>query len=152
MTRKQWMLIVVAVVLGGLSLYLNRDWFASENIHIYHRSAPQRSFFRRKRMDDPQTNPVIFGFDRKLKLTCIKVIPVSALETNKYALPIWHLVTQSNSVAIKDFPYGSPIPGMHPAVKGAIPDPLEPGVKYRLLIEASGLKGEHDFVTTPRTP
>ena len=152
MTRKQWMLIFAAVVLGGLSFYLNRDWFASENIHIYHRSSPQRGFFRRKRMDDPQTNPVIFGFDRKLKLTCLKVIPVSALETNKYALPIWHLVSDSNSVAMRDFTYGSQIPGMHPAVKGAIPDPLEPGVKYRLLIEAGGLKGEHDFVTTPPAP
>jgi len=152
MTRKQWMLIVAAVVLAGFSLYLNRDWFASENIHIYHRSAPQRSFFRRKRIDDPQTNPVIFGFDRKLKLTCVKVIPVSALETNKYALPIWHLISESNSVATKDFSYGSRTPGMPPAVSGAIPDPLEPGVKYRLLIEAGSLKGQHDFVTTPSTP
>jgi hypothetical protein len=152
MTRKQWMLIVAAVVLAGFSLYLNRDWFASENIHIYHRSSPQRSFFRRKRLDDPQTNPVIFGFDRTLKLTRIKVIPVCALETNKYALPIWHLVSESNSVAMKDFAYGAHIAGMHPAVKGAIPDPLEPGVKYRLLIEAGKTKGEHDFVTTPPSP
>ena len=152
MTRKQWMLVFAAVVMAGFSLYLNRDWFASENIHIYHRSAPQRSFFRRKRMDDPQTNPVIFGFDRKLKLTCLKVIPVTALETNKYALPIWHLVSESNSVAIRDFSYGTRIPGMHPAVSGAVPDPLEPGVQYRLLIEAGSLKAQHDFVTTPATP
>jgi len=103
-------------------------------------------------MDDPQTNPVIFGFDRNLKLTCLKVIPVSALETNKYALPIWHLVSESNSVPIKDFSYGTRIAGMHPAVNGAVPDPLEPGVKYRLLIEAGSLKAQHDFVTTPSTP
>jgi hypothetical protein len=41
---------------------------------------------------------------------------------------------------------------MHPAVKGATPDPLEPGVKYRLVITAGKLKAEHDFVPVPCTP
>jgi hypothetical protein len=41
---------------------------------------------------------------------------------------------------------------MHPAVKGATPDPLEPGVNYRLLIETEEFKGEHDFVPVARAP
>ena len=153
MTKKQWMLIALVAVLGGFSLYLNRDWFAKENIHIYHRSRPARAaLFRRKHVDTASSiNPIVFGFDRKLKLTCLKVIPVSAIETNKYPHPIWHLVSESNSVAIKDFSYGTPIQGMHPAVKGAIPDPLEPGVPYRLEIEAGPLKAEHDFTPSERT-
>jgi len=31
-------------------------------------------------------------------------------------------------------------------VKGATPDPLEPGVPYRLLVEAGPVKVAHDFV------
>ena len=41
---------------------------------------------------------------------------------------------------------------MRPAVKGATPDPLEPGVKYRLLIKAGALKLEHDFVPVAQNP
>ena len=157
MTMKQWMLVAVAVVLGGFSLYLNKDWFAREDIQIYDRSRPARaSFFRRKPSDNVEggdaVNPIVFGFDRKLKLTSLKVVPDSDIETNKYPHPIWDLISDSNSVPIKTFAYGMPIPGMRPSVPGAIADPLEPGVKYRLLIEAGASKAKHDFVPSPRTP
>jgi hypothetical protein len=154
MTSKQWMLIALAVLLGGFSLYLNRDWFAGENIQIYHRSRPARSGFfgRAKSTAVAAIDPLFFAFDRKLKLTSLKVIPVSDIETNKHPHPIWHLVSDSNSVPITEWSYGQPIRGMRPEVKGAIPDPLEPGVKYRLLIEARNIKAEHDFIPVPRTP
>lgn len=153
MTRKQWLLIALAVLLGGISLYLNQDWFAKDNIQISHRSRPAVGFFRRNKRPDPSAvNPVSFWFDRKLKLTSLKVIPVREIETNKYPHPIWHLVSDSNSVPIKELFYGMRIPGMRPDVKGATPDPLEPGVNYRLLIEAGPLKAQHDFEPVPRTP
>ena len=154
MTTKQWTLIILAVVLGGFSLYLNKDWFAGDNIQIQCRSRPARmGFFRRsKRAADTATDPVFFAFDRKLKLTSLKVIPVHEIETNKYPHPIWDLISNSNSVPIAEWSYAVPIQGMHPAVKGATPDPLEPGVKYRLVIEAGKLKAAHDFTPVPRTP
>jgi hypothetical protein len=142
-------------LLGGISLYLNRDWFAKDTIQIYHRSRPARaSLVRRKRTDptaNPAVNPIIFGFSAKLKLTDVKVIPVSDIQTNKYPHPIWHLISDSNSVPTKDFSYGDSIRGMRPAIKGAIPDPLEPGVSYRLLVEADDFKATHDFVPVPST-
>ena len=152
MTKKQWTIIGLVVALAGFSLYLNRDWFASENIHIYHRSGARGTFVRKRKGDDSMVNPIVFGFDRKLKLTMVKVVPVYALATNKYALPFWHLISDSNSIAIKDFTYGSSIAGMRPAVKGAQADSLEPGVPYRLFIQTASLKAEHDFVPAPRTP
>ena len=154
MTSKQWALIVLAVVLGGFSLYLNRDWFAGESIQIHHRSRPARAgFFRRNRPTASMpTDPIFFAFDRKLKLTSLKVIPVSEIETNKYPHPIWELVSDSNSVPIAEWSYGMPIRGMRPSVKGATPDPLEPGVKYRLLLKAGKVKAQEDFVPVPRTP
>jgi len=150
------MLIALAVVLGGISLYLNKDWFAGDIIQIEHRSRPARGmiFRRAKRPAAPAaaTDPVFFAFDRKLKLTSLKVIPVSEIETNKYPHPIWHLVAASNSVPIAELTYGTYVRGMRPAVAGAVADPLEPGVKYRLLIETKMGKAEHDFVPVPRTP
>jgi hypothetical protein len=154
MTRKQWLLIALAVLLGGISFYLNKDWFAKDDIQIYSRSRPARGAFlrRAKRSDDSAVNPVSFWFDRKLKLTSLKVIPVEEIKTNKYPQPIWSLVSDSNSAPIKEFVYGAAIRGLRPEVKGATPDPLEPDVTYRLLIEAGSHKAAHDFTPTPRAP
>ena len=149
------MLITLAVLLGSGSLYLNQDWFAKDNIQIYHRSRPVRGgiFRRGKRVDTGQAiEPLFFSFDRKLKLTSLKVIPLSEIETNKYPHAVWDLVSDSNSVPVKDLLYGTPIRGMRPTVKGAAPDPLEPGVTYRLLIEAGSRKAEHDFEPVAQAP
>ena len=131
MAKKYWMLIALAVVLGGFSLYLNKDWFAKDHIQITHRSRPARAgFFSRKRPTATEAiNPIVFGFNRKLKLKSIQVIPVSEIETNKYPQPIWHLISDSNSVPTTDFVYAQWIRGMRPAVRGATADPLEPGIE-----------------------
>jgi hypothetical protein len=153
MTRKTWFISTAILLLAGLSLYINRDWFGSDDIHIYDRSMPARAMQMRRRAAEPgPANPVIFGFNRELKLTSIKVVPVSALETNRFAHPVWHLVSSSNSAPTKSFPYGAPMRGMRPAIPGAQPDPLQPNIRYRLLIEAEGFKGQHDFEPKPRTP
>jgi hypothetical protein len=151
MTTKNWMLLALAVALGGLSLYLNKDWFAGNNIQLMHRSRPARGAFRRPRSDNPLIDPISFWFDRKVKLTSLKVIPVCDIETNKYPQPIWSLVSDSNSLPIKEFTYGMRIPGMRPTFKGSAPDPLEPGMKYRLFVEAGKQRVQHDFVPEPRT-
>jgi hypothetical protein len=154
MTRKQWILIALAVVLGGFSLYLNRDWFARDSIHIQSRSRPARIFSTRRNRPPTasETDPTVFMFHPKLKLTSLKVIPLQQIETNKYPHPVLDLVSDSNSVPIDTWAYGWPIRGMRPSVKGATPDALEPGVTYRLIIEAGKLKAQHDFAPHPRTP
>ena len=154
MTRKQWILVALAVALGGFSLYLNKDWFAGDVIQIQCRSRPARLFSPRRNRPPTtsETDPMVFMFQPKLKLTSLKVIPVHEIETNKYPHPVLYLVSDSNSVPIDGWAYGWPIRGMRPAVKGATPDPLEPGVAYRLIIEAGKRKAERDFVPKPRTP
>jgi hypothetical protein len=153
MARKQLMLVALAVALGGFSLYLNRDWFAKDSIQIESRSRPARIFLSRRSRSRtaPATDPTVFMFHPKLRLTSLKVIPVQEIETNKYPHPILSLVSDSNSVPIESWAYGWPIRGMRPSVKGATPDPLEPGVAYRLIIEAGKLKAQHDFVPHPPT-
>jgi len=152
MTKNPWKLIGVAIALAALSVYFNRDWFTKDHIQIFDRSRPARGpLASRGGAGIAAINPIVFGFDRRLRLTSVKVIPVSDIETNKYPHPIWQLTTESNSVPIKEFGYDAHIRGMHTAVKGAEADPLQPGVKYRLLIEAGPQKAEHDFVPVPRT-
>ena len=152
MTRKLWTTIVLTLALGSISLYLNKDWFAKDNIQITHRSRAARAGLsgRQRPTAMDAVNPILFGFDRKLKLKLIQVIPVRDIETNKYPHPIWHLISKSNSVPVSDFTCGCSIGGMQPAVPGATPDPLEPGVTYRLLVEAGSLKLQDDFVPVAR--
>jgi hypothetical protein len=75
----------------------------------------------------------------------LKVVPVAALATNANAMPVWHLVSDSNSVPVDEFSYGFDIHGMRPALAGVRPEALETNVTYRLFITAGRARGEHDF-------
>jgi len=87
----------------------------------------------------------MFEFNSKLRLTSVKVVPLCDILTNKFAHPIWHMISDSNSVPTRGFLYGMDIPGMRPALSGAVAEPLDPSQQYRLLVEASSLKAQHDF-------
>jgi hypothetical protein len=152
MTNKNLSILALIVLLGGLSLYFNRDWFASEVIQVSHRSISPRGGMTRGPAAKAPANPVVFLLNKNLRLTALKVVVVSDAETNKYPHPIWNLISDSNSVPIKEFIYGTPIKGLKLAVKGVGADPLQPGTNYRLLIEAGAEKATHDFVPVPRTP
>ena len=141
------MLVALALGLGGLSFYFNHDWSGRNKFRIHHRSRPARGRGNAARRSSPSFLPFDGG---TLKLTSLKVIPIQEIETNKYPHPIWYLISDSNSVPVESFTYGTPIQGMRPAVPGATPDPLEPGVKYRLLIEAGALKLQDDFEPVAR--
>jgi hypothetical protein len=75
----------------------------------------------------------------------VKVVPLVAWQNDHNVLPLWHLVSDSNSIPIKTFSYGQNIRGMKPAVPGTHADPLEPNVLYHLILAAGKTKGEHDF-------
>ncbi|MGA2866178.1 MAG: hypothetical protein ABSF95_17030 [Verrucomicrobiota bacterium] len=145
MTKKHWLLMALITLAGGLGLYCNRDWFANPPIQISHRFHA----FAARFTDGAGSVPLLFEFNRKLKLTSIQVVPVTDIQTNKYPHPLWALVSDSNSVPTKGFLYGMNVPGMRPAYQGVAADPPYLGVKYRLLIKAGSLKAQHDFVLEP---
>jgi hypothetical protein len=148
MTKKNLLLIAVAIGLAVMYVVYFTDWFRPKTIHIFHTSRANRQV-NRPNARNAETVPVIFGLSSQLRLTMIKVVPLSAAQTNRYAQPLWHLVSDSNSVPVKSFAYGQHIRGMKPAVPGARPQPLEPNVIYRLYVEAGSAKGEHDFEAKP---
>src|SRR5579864_8515942 len=100
MTKKNWVLIGIVAVLGILYVIYFTNWFRSKTILIG---------------DMERSGHVEFGFNRAYPLTSIKVVSVSELESNKYALPVWELKSDSNSIPIRAFRYGQGIRGMKPA-------------------------------------
>lgn len=148
MNKKNWVLIIILLALAGSYVCFFTTWFRPQTIEIFHVSRSNRAAANAK-TPPPITVPVTFGLTHIQRLTMIKVVPLSALATNKFPQPVWHLVSVSNSVPLKSFVYGQNIGGMKAAIAGSRPVPLEPGVTYRLFVEAGAIKGQHDFVPKP---
>jgi len=137
MTKKNLMLIVFAIALAIVYAVWFTDWFRPARVQVFHTS---RDLHRGGGLPS-----LIFGVNRPLQITELKVVMLTAFATNKNVLPLWHLVSDSNSVPVKLFTYGQFIRGMRPAINGVHAEPLETNVPYRLLITAGKIKGEHDF-------
>ena len=144
MLNKPTVLIALALLLGGVVAYSNPDWFHRRPIQISHRFHAFGG-----RFDSGGVAPLLFEFDRKLKITSVKVVPLCQALTNQLAHPLWQLVSDSNSVPTRGFLYGMEVPGMRPIHPGAAAAALDPNERYRLLIQAGSLKAEHDFDLDP---
>ena len=149
MTKKNWALIFVALVLAVVYVVYFTDWFRPKVIVIHSASRETRNE-RRPGARAPLVVPVTFGFEKDWKLTGLEVVELSAWQTNHDIAPLWHLTTSSNSIPIKMFRYGQWIRGMKPAVAGTRAEELQPGVTYRLFVTAGSAHGQHDF--TPIAP
>lgn len=130
MNKKSWSLILVAVVLAICYVMYFTNWFRSRPILI---------------ADTERFGRVLFTLGQPYQLTSLKVVSVTALSSNKYALPVWELKSDTHSNPIKLFSYGQHIQGMKPAVANTRPIPLDHGTVYRLFIEAGKRKAQHDF-------
>lgn len=134
--------ICILLVFVGAYLYSN-NFFKKEPIQITPSIRPGRP----SRVN-PDVYPVSFLLDNKYRLKSVKVVKKEDAEKSKYPKPVWHMISDSASRSTKMIIYGMPIPGMKPAVPKARPEPLEPNVPYRLIIEAEGgYTGYVDFKT-----
>jgi len=145
MQKKELTWIAVVVALIGVSLWLNRGQFGKEQMVI-------NPSLRPARRADATVWPVFFALNNDFRLTSVKVIPFTGDKFDPMGLPAWQLISDSNSVPTRAFRYGQPIQGMKPALKDVKPDPLQPGVTYRLLVEAGSVKASADFSTKETTP
>jgi hypothetical protein len=139
MTKKNWLLIAIMVALAALYVVYFTDWFKPRKIIISHTAL--------RAMTQPAgaLPLLIFGFNGSFRLTELKVVPLAEWQTNQHVLPVWHLVSDSNSVPIKLIHYGAGIRGMKPAVEGKRAEPLDPDTVYRLFVTAGNIKAQHDF-------
>jgi len=141
MSKNSLLLVMVAICLVAAYVIFFSDWFRPKTLQIYHTS-------RNLRQVAPRGNEIptlMFGLRPESRITELKVVPLGQFETNKNVLPVWHLISDSNSIPLKVFHYGQYIPGMRPAMKGVHADALDTNVTYRMFVTAGGLKGQHDF-------
>lgn len=146
MTKNTIVLIVVLAVMAGAYAYWFTDWFQPATIQILAQVRPSRSV-PAGAPGYVATYPVSFAFDRKLQLTELKVVGADDEATNKFPHAVWHMISDSNSAPVKAVIYGQPLRGMKPKIPRARPEPLKPGVKYRLYATAGKYKGQVDFKT-----
>jgi hypothetical protein len=142
MPKKNWLLLLTLLVLSTVYVYCFTDWFKPKVIEIHSTS---RLLRQPRPGANPATIPVLFMFNARYQLTELKVVPLLAWQTNRNALPLWHLVSDSNSIPLKTFAYGQPLKGMRPALPGTHASPLAPDVSYHLTLAAGKARGEHDF-------
>ena len=151
MSKNGIFLSVIAVLLAAIYVYAFTDWFRSETIQIIPTIRPGRVSAVPRDPDQAAVYPVSFAFSGKYRLTSVKVLAAEDLATNKHPTPLWHLISDSNSVAVKSMVYGYPVKGMKPAVARMQPEPLVPDVDYVLQIEAGAIKAQTNFHTAKAT-
>jgi hypothetical protein len=145
MKKKNWLMMIVLIVLAGVYIFYFTDWFKPKIIHISHTSRAMRLRSPNNNASASATVPITFRLEPQCNPTEIKVVPLAAWQTNQDTLAVWHLISSSNSVPVKIFAYGQRIRGMKPEVPGSRPEPLQPDVTYRLFVTAGSAKGQHDF-------
>jgi hypothetical protein len=150
MNKRNLTLIVLLLIVSAAAIYLFKDWFKPEPIHIAYMVRPANMAKKPVAPDRfaPSGKPgfnVTFSLNQDVRLTAVRVYPLAEVQTNQYPQPIWNMVSESNSPPLKSFVYGGKIRGLHPSVKGAVADPLAPGQSYRLVIETKDQKAERDF-------
>ena len=141
MTKKNWLQVLLAIVLFAVYAVYFTDWFKTKSIRIFHTDRNLHPGLARG-----NARPwLIFVLDHPMPLNEVSVVPFDAFQTNHFVLPLWHLTTDSNSLPVKSFSYGQYLRGMRPAVKGIQVEPLETNVPYLLLVRSGKIKGDHKF-------
>jgi len=140
MDKKSTSLVIVLLVLVSVYAIFFTDWFKPRVIKLFY-STRQLEHFR-ARADLPY---IWFDLEGSYRLTEVKVVSLDDFNKNPGASPVWHLISQSNSVPIKMFTYGEHIHGMRPKYQGDRPETLKTNEIYRLFVTAGRAKGQIDF-------
>ena len=142
MTKKNCLLVIFLIALAAVYVIWFTDWFKPKTFHVSH--TIRQMHFRRQGVVN--TEPVlIFGIEPPQEVTEIKVVSLADFEKDAETLPIWHLVSDSNSPPVKDFVYGRRIRGLRPSIAGSEAGELQTNMVYRIFIKAGKARGQQDF-------
>ncbi|MFN7140110.1 MAG: hypothetical protein ACK4UN_12315, partial [Limisphaerales bacterium] len=134
MSKKTYILIAAALVMGAIYIFKFTDWFTEKNIQIMYRLRDSK---------------VVFGLGNEdYRLTSVKVVKANEAATNKYARAVWHLVAADpkvGSAPVSAFSYGQNIEGTKPAIPETTAEALEKNTIYRIFVEVGKVKGEREF-------
>ncbi|HEV2434597.1 MAG TPA: hypothetical protein VG077_01235 [Verrucomicrobiae bacterium] len=149
MTKRNWMLIIAALLLACIYVYHFTGWFKTKTIQISYTQRPSLS----RGPARPGQPTILFGFGgQPYQLSEVEVVALDSGQINPATVPVWHLTADSRSAPVDFFRYGQNLPGMKPAVPGSHPEPLKTNVTYRLLVHAGSLGGQCDFQLGGRPP
>lgn len=140
MTKKDICLVALLVVLATVYVCLFTNWFKPKTIKIGYTARQLRYYRTRKDLPD-----VLFLMEGTFRLTDVKVVPLASFQADPHTVPLWHLISDSNSIPVQRFAYGQHIRGMKAALRGAQAQELETNVTYRLFVSAGNTKGYDDF-------
>jgi hypothetical protein len=88
----------------------------------------------------PEWNTIVFNLDDDYPLSSIEVVALTP--EGKRAETIWKLRRGDDARDLSTFAYGQRLRGMDSQVEAT---PLSDGASYRLIVKASGARGEIDF-------
>lgn len=146
---------IIIFSLGGvilLTLYLTLfSGCKNEPLQITTKLRPVRRGTQTERGVTPLYD-VTFGFNKRYRLTSVKVVSAQDLSTNKYPRALWHVIEDGKSSPVKAISYGKPARGMKPAIPELEPEQLEANQEYVVMIEAGGIKAQTNFVARARLP
>jgi hypothetical protein len=141
MQKREIMWIVVLAVVGLAYYHFMSGRYAQKPLVIH-------ASLRPSRRAQGAVYPVYFTLNDDFKLTSVKVVPLDDDgQVEPGTVPVWNLVTDSNSTPTRAFFYGQRIAGMKPALTNDQPDPLTPGVIYRILLSSGKLTTALNFKT-----
>jgi hypothetical protein len=153
MTLRDKVLLACALILGVIYVIFFTDLFRKPKIQIIPQVRPDRASAIPRPRDSAPVYPVSFRFNKRYQFKSIKVVKTADYATNRFAVPLWHVVSDSNSAPQNSIVYGAPkIPGMRTAVARAKPQPLEAGVEYMLLVETPKIKAQTNFTAREFVP
>jgi hypothetical protein len=149
MTKQNIFLTVLLAVLAVIYAIYFTDWFDRQTIQIIPTVRPGRPSAIPHPVNWPDVYPVSFAFDGKYRLTSVKVLAEEDTKTNKYPTPLWHMISDKGSEPMKNLIYGQPLfkEKLKPSEPRARPQPLLPGVKYIIQLEAGKIRGQTNFFT-----
>lgn len=134
MTKKAVLLFCAALVLASLYVANFTDWLKPKKIHIFWRISPANAA------------NISFYLDKGYELTSVEVFSAEDARTNKFPHALWHMIAAGTPPVTTNFMYGEAIPGMKPDVATALPEPLQPGTDYCLVVQTRDkLKAESSF-------
>src|ERR1700685_2255256 len=98
MTKKDIWLSAILVALVAIYVCFFTNLFKHKAIRIFYTTNQARAFRAKKGVPY-----VMFGMEGKFNLTEVKVVPLTDFQNNSETPPIWHLVSDSNSLPVERF-------------------------------------------------
>ena len=153
MPTRDKILLACALGLGVIYVIFFTNLFRKPTMQIIPQVRPDRASAIPRPRDSAPVYPVSFRFNKRYEFKSIKVVNAAEHATNRFAAPLWHVVSDSKSAPLNSIVYGAPkIPGMRTSVARAKPQPLEAGVEYLLLLETTKIKGQTNFTAKEFVP